>query len=39
LFVKLCPPDIVQKYLDQLEYGGEHDDDVVDTTYNIVDED
>jgi uncharacterized membrane protein YkvA (DUF1232 family) len=39
LFVKLCPPDIVQKYLDQLEYGGVNDDDVVDTTYNIVDED
>jgi uncharacterized membrane protein YkvA (DUF1232 family) len=39
LFVKLCPPDIVQEYLDKMEYGDLNDDDVVDTSYQVVDED
>ena len=38
LFVKLCPQDIVQNYLDQLEYGDLDDDEVVDTTYSVMDE-
>lgn len=41
LFVKLCPPDIVRQYLDQLEYGDDfyRDDEAVDTTYRVIDED
>ena len=39
LFVKLCPQDIVQEHVDQLEYGDLSDDDVVDTSYQVVDED
>ena len=39
LFVKLCPQDVVQDYLDQLEYGDLRDDEVVDTSYSILDED
>jgi uncharacterized membrane protein YkvA (DUF1232 family) len=39
LFVKLCPPEIVQGYLNQLEYGDLSDDEVVDTTYRVIDED
>ena len=39
LFVKLCPQDIVQDYLDQLEYGDLNDDEVIDTTYRVMDED
>lgn len=43
LFIKLAPPDIVQGYLNKLEYGDDDidfdDDDVVDTTYSVMDED
>jgi uncharacterized membrane protein YkvA (DUF1232 family) len=39
LFVKLCPSDIVQEYLDKMEYGDLSNDDVVDTSYQVVDED
>lgn len=40
LFVKLCPPEIVEAYLLELEYGGLYrDDETVDTTYRIIDED
>ena len=40
LFVKLSPPDIVEYYLHQLEYGKGlgHMDEVVDTTYRVIDE-
>jgi len=39
LFVKLCPPEIVAKYLHELEYGTDFydDDETVDTTYRVVD--
>lgn len=41
LFVKLSPPQIVEQYLHQLEYGQVRgrEPEVVDTTYRIVDED
>ena len=41
LFVKLSPPEIVQYYLHQLEYGNDFysDGETVDTTYRVVDED
>lgn len=39
LFVKLCPPHIVQEYVHQLEYGDVEDNETVDTTYRVVDED
>jgi uncharacterized membrane protein YkvA (DUF1232 family) len=42
LFVRLCPPDIVDYYRNQLEYGNDFepdDDETVDTTYRVVDED
>ena len=43
LFIKLAPQDIVQDYLYRLEYGDDgtdfDDDDVVDTTYSVMDED
>jgi uncharacterized membrane protein YkvA (DUF1232 family) len=41
LFVKLSPPQIVEQYLHQLEYGRvrESEPEFVDTTYRIVDED
>lgn len=40
LFVKLSPPEIVQDYENQLEYGDLYaDEDTVDTTYRVVDED
>jgi len=41
LFVKLCPPELVNHYLDQLEYGEEFKDsgETVDTTYRVVGED
>ena len=40
LFVKLCPPDIVQYYVNQLEYGDLYnDDETVDSTYRVIDED
>jgi len=40
LFVKLSPPQIVAHYLHQLEYGRtpESDQEVVDATYRVVDE-
>ena len=38
LFVKLCPPHIVEEYVHQLEYGDMADDKAVDTTYRVVDE-
>ena len=39
LFVRLAPPEIVQAYLNQIEYGDLDDDEVVDTTYSVLDED
>ena len=44
LFVKLCPPSIVEEYVRQLEYGNDFyidsdNDETVDATYRIVDED
>ena len=46
LFVKLSPPDVVEYYRKQIEYGDsdempviDDDDDTVDTTYRIIDED
>jgi uncharacterized membrane protein YkvA (DUF1232 family) len=42
LFVKLCPPEIVNYYLNQLEYGEKpqkDDSQTVDTTYRVVGED
>ena len=41
LFVKLSPPELVQYYLHQLEYGNDFysDGETVDTTYRVVDED
>ena len=43
LFIKLAPQDVVQDYLYKLEYGDDgtdfDDDDVVDTTYSVIDED
>ena len=43
LFIKLAPQDIVQGYLNKLEFGDDDldfdDDDVVDTTYSVMDED
>lgn len=40
LFVKLCPPDLVEHYVNRLEYGDLYDDSkAVDTTYRVVDED
>jgi uncharacterized membrane protein YkvA (DUF1232 family) len=40
LFVKLCPPHIVEYYQNQLEYGSSPDDEeAVDTTYRVMDED
>ena len=41
LFVKLSPPEIVQYYMHQLEYGDDFysDSETVDTTYRVVDED
>ncbi|MCB0209898.1 MAG: DUF1232 domain-containing protein [Anaerolineae bacterium] len=41
LFVKLCPPNIVQEYLRQLEYGNDFyidNDETVDAAYRVVDE-
>jgi uncharacterized membrane protein YkvA (DUF1232 family) len=39
LFVKLCPPNIVEYYQNQLEYGTDHQDEGIETTYRVVDED
>ncbi len=40
LFVKLCPSDIVEYYANQLEYGDLYNnDETVDTTYRVIDED
>jgi uncharacterized membrane protein YkvA (DUF1232 family) len=39
LFVKLCPPNIVEYYQNQLEYGPENNNEAVDTTYRVMDED
>ncbi len=39
LFVKMCPPNIVEHYQNQLEYGSDADGEAVDTTYRVVDED
>jgi len=41
LFVKLCPPDLVDFYRKQLEYGPspvDDDSDTVDTSYRVIDE-
>ncbi len=39
LFVKLCPPNIVEYYRHQLEHDSDPTDEAVDTTYRVVDED
>ncbi|MEM7345532.1 MAG: DUF1232 domain-containing protein [Chloroflexota bacterium] len=38
LFVKLCPPDIVQFYRDQIEFGETDDREAIDTSYRVIDE-
>ncbi len=38
LFVKLCPPDIVEYYRRQLEYGDVDHDKIIDSTVRTVDE-
>jgi uncharacterized membrane protein YkvA (DUF1232 family) len=40
LFVKLCPPDLVEFYRKQIEFGPDpnHDGETVDATYRILDE-
>jgi uncharacterized membrane protein YkvA (DUF1232 family) len=42
LFVRLCPPRLVDQYRNQLEYGDQEDyddkDETVDTTYRVVGE-
>lgn len=40
LFIKLCPPNLVEYYQHQLEYGMDSvNDEAVDATYRVVDED
>ena len=42
LFIKMCPPNLVEYYQNMLEYGSEsqnHPTDAVDTTYRVLDED
>ena len=39
LFIKLCPPNIVEYYQNQLEYGSESDSEAVDAAYRVMDED
>ncbi|MFN8454526.1 MAG: DUF1232 domain-containing protein [Anaerolineae bacterium] len=40
LFIKSCPPNLVEYYQNQLEYGADYsDNEAVDTTYRVVDED
>lgn len=39
LFVKLCPSPVVEQYQNELEYGTPLDDEAVDTTYRVMDED
>jgi uncharacterized membrane protein YkvA (DUF1232 family) len=40
LFVKLCPQNVVENYQNQLEYGSDSsDDETVETTYRVMDED
>ena len=43
MFVKLCPPELVQYYVHKLEFGDDDfyndDDEAVDTTYRVVGED
>ncbi len=38
LFVKLCPPDVVEYYRNQLEYGDLDRNKIIDTSYRTVDE-
>ena len=38
LFVKLCPPELVNFYRHQLEYNSDSDKEAVDTTYRVIDE-
>ena len=38
LFVKLCPPELVDYYRHQLEFGSDSDAEAVDTTYRVIDE-
>ena len=37
LFIKLAPPEIVQGYLDDMEYG-DLDDEAIDTSYRVLDD-
>jgi uncharacterized membrane protein YkvA (DUF1232 family) len=41
LFVRLCPPELVNFYLNQIEFGSDsnNEDEAIDTTYRVVDED
>jgi uncharacterized membrane protein YkvA (DUF1232 family) len=39
LFVRMCPPHLVEYYQNLLEYGPSENDTAVDTTYRIIDED
>ncbi len=38
LFIKLSPHEVVQEYLHQLEYGDLGDEEAIDTTYQVLDE-
>lgn len=38
LFVKLCPPDVVQTHSDELGYEMPDDEDVIDGNYTVVDD-
>jgi len=39
LFVKLCPQNVVENYQNQLEYGFDSEDEAVETSYRVMDED
>lgn len=40
MFIKLCPPNIVEYYQNQLDYGSDlPDEEAVETTYRVMDED
>jgi uncharacterized membrane protein YkvA (DUF1232 family) len=39
LFVKMCPPNIVEYYQSRLEYGPDQHSEAIDTTYRVIDED
>jgi uncharacterized membrane protein YkvA (DUF1232 family) len=36
LFVKICPEDIVLDYMNELDYGDNHNDDIIDANYRVM---